>query len=322
MDSSNLRIQVLITIATLMLSFHARGDEPVAADKKSDAPKRPDIYDRAADGEKQIAEALAKAKRDHKRVLLKFGANWCGWCHKLHDLFKSDKDIGRKLLYEYEVVYIDVDKVDGKPHNAATVEKYGQPTKHGLPVLVVLDEDGKQLTTQETGSLEKGPAHDPAKVMAFLDKWKAEPADADALLAAGLAQAKKESRAVFVDFSAPWCGWCRELDKYLHRADVAPIFDSAFVTVKIDVDRFKDGKEWNARHGGDQAGLPFIVILDADGKRLADGFAKPGQNIGCPVAPEEVAHFIKIIRQTAPKLSDEQIATLEKGLKRKTEPRP
>jgi hypothetical protein len=52
------------------------------------------------------------------------------------------------------------------------VQKYGNPTKHGLPVLVVLDSDGKQLTTQDTGQLEQGDHHDPAKVIAFLSKWK------------------------------------------------------------------------------------------------------------------------------------------------------
>src|SRR4051812_3892763 len=101
-------------------------------------PKLPDIYDKTASGEKQIAEALIRAKRENKRVLLQFGANWCGWCHRLHNLMESDKEIKKELLYEYDVVLIDVDKVDGKPHNADINERYGNPTKHGLPVLVVL----------------------------------------------------------------------------------------------------------------------------------------------------------------------------------------
>ncbi|MBK8267452.1 MAG: thioredoxin family protein [Planctomycetes bacterium] len=285
--------------------------------KKSEKENRADIYDRTADGEKQIAAALAEARHDHKRVLLQFGANWCGWCHKLHDLFAKDKAVARELLYEYVVVHIDVDKVDGKTHNAAVVEKYGDPTKHGLPVLVVLDEDGNQLTTQETGSLEEGDHHDPAKVLTFLKKWHATPPTADELLSGGLKRAKAESKAVFVDFSAPWCGWCRRLDEYLHRPAMAKVFDSAFVTVKIDVDRFKGGKALNARHGGDSAGLPFFVVLDADGKKVADSFAAPGQNVGFPAAPEEIAHFIKLVRRCAPKLSDAEIAILEAGLKEK-----
>jgi hypothetical protein len=56
-------------------------------------------------------------------------------------------------------------------HDAATNERYGKPTQHGLPVLVVLDAEGKQLVTQDTGKLEEGDHHNPRKVLAFLDEW-------------------------------------------------------------------------------------------------------------------------------------------------------
>lgn len=42
------------------------------------------------------------------------------------------------------------------------------PTKHGLPVIAVLDANGKQLTTKNTEELEEGDHHDPEKVKAFL----------------------------------------------------------------------------------------------------------------------------------------------------------
>lgn len=100
-------------------------------------------------------------------MLLQFGANWCPWCHKLHQLFASDAAIAAELKRSYIVVMVDVNK----GHNKAVDTRYGEPTKQGLPVLVVLDADGKQLTTQETGALENGPAHDPHKVLAFLEDW-------------------------------------------------------------------------------------------------------------------------------------------------------
>ena len=49
-------------------------------------PAPPNIYDESLDGSGQIADALTIAKKENKRVLLQFGANWCGWCHKLHAL--------------------------------------------------------------------------------------------------------------------------------------------------------------------------------------------------------------------------------------------
>ena len=114
-----------------------------------------------------VAEALEAAKKGNKHVLLQFGANWCGWCHRLHKLFASDKAIAEKLKNDYVVVLVDVNK----EHNKDIDTKYGNPTRFGLPVIVVLDSSGKTLTTQDTGKLEEGDHHSPEKVMAFLEKW-------------------------------------------------------------------------------------------------------------------------------------------------------
>lgn len=151
----------------LMLLFSAG---LVAAEPEPTKPAKaakPKIYNESADGTKQIADALVLAKKEKKLVLLQFGANWCGWCHRLHKLFESDKEISAKLKAGFIVVLIDVNE----KHNSEVDEKYGNPTKHGLPVIVVLDADGKQLTTQDTGKLEEGDHHDSEKVKAFLNKW-------------------------------------------------------------------------------------------------------------------------------------------------------
>ncbi len=286
----------------------------VQADDPPGKPKRPAIYDRNADGNKQIADALLIAKRDNKRPLLMFGANWCSWCYRLHELFKTDKEIARKLLYEYVWVLIDVDKINGSTHNAEVDKRYGQPTKHGLPVLVVLDRDGKQVTTQETGALEIGDHHDPKKVLAFLEKWQPNPVSAQETLSAGLARAKAESRNVFVYFSAPWCVWCKRLDAYLHRPEITEIFSKAFVPVQIDLDRMTGAKAIEAKYRAPQSeGLPFFVLLDSQAKKLADSVAKEG-NVGCPVEPAEIAHFMKVVRAHGPGLTPEELAVLEKGL--------
>jgi thiol:disulfide interchange protein len=119
----------------------------------------------------QIEKALAQARKERKNVLLQFGANWCGWCHKLHGLFASDKAIAAELKKNYVVVLIDVDK----SHNADVVKKYDNPVRFGLPVIVVLDAQGKPLTTQDTAKLEVGDHHDPGKVMDFLSQWTPKP---------------------------------------------------------------------------------------------------------------------------------------------------
>lgn len=133
----------------------------------------PDVYDTKADGNAQVADALARASTSHKHVLLMFGANWCIWCHRLHTTFTQNADVARALNAGYELVLIDVNKRNGSARNAEVDARYGHPTKLGLPVLVVLDANGKVLTTQDTGALEDGKsAHDPAKVLAFLRQWQ------------------------------------------------------------------------------------------------------------------------------------------------------
>jgi len=139
------------------------------------APEYPDmgadIYDVHADGNAQIAAALTQAAAEHKRVLLIFGANWCIWCHRLHTTIESDATVSRALGDNFILVDVDVNTRNGTKRNADVIERYGSPTKLGIPVLVVLDSDGKQLCTKDSGELEEGHGHSPAKIVAFLNLW-------------------------------------------------------------------------------------------------------------------------------------------------------
>ncbi len=156
-----------MSLALLALGLSLCAAAPAA--EAPPQPARPAIYDEQADGAKQITDALATAKKDHKRILLQFGANWCGWCHKLHKLFQTDATIAAKLKESFVIVLVDVNK----GHNDEVDKRYGHPTRFGLPVIVVLDAGGKPLVTQDTGKLEEGDHHSPEKVLAFLNQWAA-----------------------------------------------------------------------------------------------------------------------------------------------------
>jgi len=127
------------------------------------------IYDESADGAAQVAAALARAKAEHKRVLLDFGANWCVWCHMLHAFLSSDPPVKAVLAEHYLVVLVDVNK----EHNSATVQKYGFPTDLGLPVVLVLNADGQPLVTQGNDGFVNADTgeYESARVLAFLKKW-------------------------------------------------------------------------------------------------------------------------------------------------------
>lgn len=153
---------LICTLALLASSPNGRAE---------DHPKvtRAPIYDESLDGSKQIDQALAQARKENKRVLIQFGANWCGWCHKLHTLLQTHQAVANKMKSDYVLVLVDVNK----EHNKRVIGGY-KAAQHGLPVIVVLDADGKQLTTKDTGELEEGDHHDPQKVLAFLDQWAAK----------------------------------------------------------------------------------------------------------------------------------------------------
>jgi len=142
--------------------------------KASITTENSDIYDETADAKQDIRLAVEKAADEGKHVLLMFGGNWCIWCHRLHRLFNENKTIHDFLQQKYILVMIDVGKRD---KYLDLNEQYGNPYQHGFPVLVVLDNQGNQLTTQETGSLEKPTqegvekGHDPEKVLGFLQQW-------------------------------------------------------------------------------------------------------------------------------------------------------
>ncbi|HET6204912.1 MAG TPA: thioredoxin family protein [Planctomycetota bacterium] len=170
--------------------------------KTKEEAKAAPIYDGSADARAQVDAALARAKKENRRVLVVFGADWCGWCRKLHGLFARDEEIARLLRYEYEQVPVDVGRFDKNEDLAGDLG--AAVRQNGIPFLTVLDADGKPLVHQETSSLEVGPAYDPAKVKDFLGKWAAPPLDAEKVVADARARAEKEGKKVFLRFGAPW----------------------------------------------------------------------------------------------------------------------
>lgn len=302
-----------VAFIALTLSLWA-GAGGLSETSAATGPKLPSIYDTGADGQEQIAEALSVAQRDHKRVLLQFGANWCVWCHRLHGVFEGEQEIARELQNEYELVLIDIDKTNGKMHNAAIVDRYGQPTKHGLPVLVVLDANGRQLTTRETASWEVGEDYDHAKILAFLKQWRTARVSAEEMLAEAMAQSKSQSKRTFLWFGAPWCAYCDLMVRFFASDEVAQVFGSVFVPVKIDIDRMRGGKALAIQYGrSEKDGLPFFVILNADGRVVADS-RSPRGNVGFPVEPFEVEYFLKVVGETASTLTPAQLAVLNAAL--------
>lgn len=310
------RCRSLLAIALLVvpLPFLHAYDE--GAGKPAKAPaKQEQVYDEAADAQAQIAAAVARAKVENKRVLVQWGANWCGWCKLLHATLKKDSGLARKLMYEYEVVRVDVGRFD---RNTELAKSLGVELA-SIPRLTVLDGDGKAIAQSDTGEFEtKDPAgHDAKKLLAFLETHQAKALEAKAVRDAAFERAAKDGKRVFLHFGAPWCGWCGKLERWMAGPEVAPLLAKEFVDLKIDTDRMVGGgdmaKELRAKSGAKDGGIPWFVLQDKDGAILATSDAQDG-NIGFPVKDEEIAHFVGMLKAARRNLSDEDIEALRKSL--------
>ncbi len=110
--------------------LQARANAPKPAGKPTASAKAP----------KKIAwlsfqEALDTAQREHKRVLVDFMAEWCGWCKKMDQEVYTDKDV---IALSRTFVFAKVDG-DRQPDLARGYQVDGYPT------VIVMDAEGKEL---------------------------------------------------------------------------------------------------------------------------------------------------------------------------------
>jgi thiol:disulfide interchange protein len=145
---------------------------PAAPTATSPAPAAPivkkHIYSEIADPKADIAAGLAEARREHKRVILDFGGDWCGDCQVL-DIYFHQPLNGDLLEENFILVHVWVGHMDA---NIDVAAKYGVPINRGVPALAVLGADGKVLYSQATGEFADMRHMDPNSVTEFLKKWK------------------------------------------------------------------------------------------------------------------------------------------------------
>jgi len=126
------------------------------------------LYNPAANAQKDIAAAVAKAKVEKKFVILMAGGNWCSWCKLFNKTVTEDTQLDSMLnanFVTYHLNYSDENK------NEAVFAKYGFPQRFGFPVFIILDENGNRIHTQNSEYLEEGKGYNKKKVMEFFEAW-------------------------------------------------------------------------------------------------------------------------------------------------------
>jgi len=126
------------------------------------------IYPPPAAAPAEIHHALMLARREHKRVILDFGGNWCPDC-KVLDYYFHQPPNAALLAHNFILVDVNIGRFD---KNVDLAKKYGIPLHKGVPALAVLNAYGRVIYSQKNGEFEDMRHMSPQSVTAFLTQWK------------------------------------------------------------------------------------------------------------------------------------------------------
>ncbi len=204
----------------------------------------------------------------------------------------------------------------------------------GDATIAILDAEGRQLAETTGDSLCEKANLKSDRLLAFLNAHASTAPDGQQLLIQALDQAKREQKRVLLEVSLTHSEAGRALSRYLD--DQRAVLEKDYVILRLD-SRFANfwqavaNAAFKPHWGGtlyvpvlDDEGRvrkipshsdeqPSLVILDADGKTLATSNTAAG-TIGYPAGKERVAHFEKMIRETASRLNNAEIQSLLSGL--------
>lgn len=147
---------------------------------------------------------------------------------------------------------------------------------------------------------------------------------ADVILNKAISEAKSKNKNVLLVFHASWCKWCHVMEKNMNLPETKPIFEKKFVTAYVDVQETGEkkklenpgGQELMNKYNGENAGLPFWLVLNPKGEILTDSFDQKGDNLGCPSTAEEVATFTAKLEKSS-KMSKSELQIIETAFTKK-----
>lgn len=227
-------------------------------------------------------------------------------CH-----FNSDGPQERpEKLHEFLVLAVDP-KTGGE---LLAAHELPAPQEKDLAAFAILNPAGAVVATASSDDLSKDGKLNAKLLGEFLANRETPLPNARKLLADSLAQAKRDDKRLLVQVGGPGCGWCVVLARYLD--EQKPLVEKDYLHVKID-SRMPEAKEViDELREKKEGGIPWMAILDADGKTLITSDGDDG-NIGYPGEPKSQEHWLKMLTSTKQRLSDDDLAALMKPLSEK-----
>ncbi len=160
--------------AALMLVCQAVGpalaadSAPVVGQTLTSAPATP--YDESADAHQALADALARAARSGKFVMLDFGGNWCPDCRVTAGVLNLG-DVRPWVDKNFEVVMIDIGRLN---KNLDIGERYDVRVK-AVPTIVILDQHGHVLNAGDPAALKDARGMTPQAIVDTIHEWIQKP---------------------------------------------------------------------------------------------------------------------------------------------------
>ena len=128
-------------------------------------------YDEAAtsaQADTAVNAAFARARRNHKDVLIDLGGNWCGDCVVLANIMLLP-EMKPFMARHYEVVEIDTGRNN---RNLQIPARFGVDLSGGVPAVLIVKADGKTLVNAgHISALEDARHMTPQDIADWLAKW-------------------------------------------------------------------------------------------------------------------------------------------------------
>jgi thiol:disulfide interchange protein len=159
-----LRNTLLSPIALVVMALSLAPAPQAAAQIIAKVDKN--LYSETSDATADIAAAMVRARREHKRILLDFGGNWCGDCQLL-DIYYHQSPNAELLAKNFILVHVNIGHMD---KNVDVAKKYSVPITKGVPALAVIDAHGNLLYSEREKEFEHTT---PEAITKFLNRWKA-----------------------------------------------------------------------------------------------------------------------------------------------------
>ncbi|HUG18613.1 MAG TPA: carboxypeptidase regulatory-like domain-containing protein [Planctomycetaceae bacterium] len=259
----------------------------------------------------RIESKLRDARLGHQHLMVLISSQDHSFCRKFFEIrYDSPNDV-RQKFYEatsnFELMAIQSERLrqtPGLPDAFATLGK--SLPKDDSFTIALFSAEGQLLARVSQTDLTSEGELDLELMYAFLEVHAPDLPDAGELIEAAFAQAKREEKKVLLQVSGAFCGPCILLSRYLdkHRT----LIDKDYIWVKVDR-RYPHGMDMIEKYRSQEGGIPWFVILDPDRKPLITSNAEEG-NIGYPASTEGRKHFERMLRETAVRLTSEEIDAL------------